>query len=178
MVQNMLEKIIFAARWLLAPLYLGLIGALILLVYRYIAEFVTLVQGTFNSNREVFTLDLLGLLDLVLLGNLVLIILFAGYENFVSVIDAAKDSPDRPDWMGKVNFSGLKLKLIGSLVALSVIELLRDFLQLSEKEDQNIGQGLIWRLALHLTFVISGVLFSVMDRISETHPILRSPKDR
>jgi uncharacterized protein (TIGR00645 family) len=178
MVQNILEKIIFAARWLLAPLYLGLIGALILLVYRYIAEFVTLVQGTFNSNREVFTLDLLGLLDLVLLGNLVLIILFAGYENFVSVIDAAKDSPDRPDWMGKVNFSGLKLKLIGSLVALSVIELLRDFLQLSEKEDQNIGQGLIWRLALHLTFVISGVLFSVMDRISETHPILRSPKDR
>jgi uncharacterized protein (TIGR00645 family) len=178
MVQNMLEKIIFAARWLLAPLYLGLIGALILLVYRYIAEFVTLVQGTFNSNREVFTLDLLGLLDLVLLGNLVLIILFAGYENFVSVIDAAKDSPDRPDWMGKVNFSGLKLKLIGSLVALSVIELLRDFLQLSEKEDQNIGQGLIWRLALHLTFVISGVLFSVMDRISETHPLFRSPKDR
>jgi len=151
---------------------------LILLVYRYIAEFVTLVQGTFNSNREVFTLDLLGRLDLVLLGNLVLIILFAGYENFVSVIDSAKDSPDRPDWMGKVNFSGLKLKLIGSLVALSVIELLRDFLQLSEKEDQNIGQGLIWRLALHLTFVISGVLFSVMDRISETHPILRSPKDR
>jgi len=178
MVQNILEKIIFAARWLLAPLYLGLIGALILLVYRYIAEFVTLVQGTLNSNREVFTLDLLGLLDLVLLGNLVLIILFAGYENFVSVIDAAKDSPDRPDWMGKVNFSGLKLKLIGSLVALSVIELLRDFLQLSDKEDQNIGQGLIWRLALHLTFVISGVLFSVMDRISETHPILRSPKDR
>jgi uncharacterized protein (TIGR00645 family) len=98
--------------------------------------------------------------------------------NFVSVIDAAKDSPDRPDWMGKVNFSGLKLKLIGSLVALSVIELLRDFLQLSEKEDQNIGQGLIWRLALHLTFVISGVLFSVMDRISETHPLFPSPKDR
>ena len=165
--QHFLEVFIFGARWLLAPLYIGLVGALALLLWRYGIEFLSLATHINSSDAHDFTLDLLGLLDLVLLGNLVLIVLFAGYENFVSKIEIAEDNTDRPSWMGTIDFSGLKLKLIGSLVALSVIELLKDFIELSNHESEEVGQGTIWRIIIHLTFVVSGVLFAVMDRLGE-----------
>ena len=166
--QHFLEVFIFGARWLLAPLYIGLVGALALLLWRYGLEFKALVENINAEDTHHFTLDLLALLDLVLLGNLVLIVLFAGYENFVSKIEIAENSTDRPSWMGTIDFSGLKLKLIGSLVALSVIELLKDFIELSNyTHDETVGQGIIWRIILHLTFVVSGVLFAVMDRLGE-----------
>ena len=168
---HFLELVIFASRWLLAPLYIGLIGALGLLLWRYGIEFVKLATNINLADPHVFTIDILGLLDLVLLGNLVLIVLFAGYENFVSKIEVAHNSVDRPHWMGTIDFSGLKIKLIGSLVALSVIELLKDFIDLSNKEDAEVGQGLIWRIVIHLTFVISGVLFSVMDWVADNRLI-------
>jgi uncharacterized protein (TIGR00645 family) len=166
-IQHVLEVFIFGARWLLAPLYIGLVGALVLLLWRYGLEFVSLAKHINSPDAHDFTLDLLSLLDLVLLGNLVLIVLFAGYENFVSKMEVAEDSTDRPTWMGTIDFSGLKLKLIGSLVALSVIELLKDFIELSNNEHAEVGQGTIWRIILHITFVLSGVLFALMDRLSE-----------
>lgn len=169
--QHFLELFIFGARWLLAPLYIGLVGALALLVYRYAIEFVHLVEHINEADAHVFTLDLLGLLDLVLLGNLILIVLFAGYENFVSKIEAAHQSVDRPHWMGTIDFSGLKIKLIGSLVALSVIELLKDFIDLSATGQEEVGQGVIWRIVIHLTFVVSGVLFAVMDWVADNRVI-------
>jgi hypothetical protein len=109
------------------------------------------------------TLKILELLDVVLLGNLIIIVIFAGYENFVSKINVATDSIDRPHWMGRVDYSGLKIKLIGSLVAISVIELLKDFMM--EGEYDNNHQ--MWRIAIHVTFVISGVLFALMDFIAD-----------
>jgi uncharacterized protein (TIGR00645 family) len=166
-IQHLIEVFIFGARWLLAPLYIGLVGALVLLLWRYGLEFVSLAKHINSPDAHDFTLDLLSLLDLVLLGNLVLIVLFAGYENFVSKLEVAEDSTDRPTWMGTIDFSGLKLKLIGSLVALSVIELLKDFIELSNDEHAEVGQGTIWRIVLHITFVLSGVLFALMDRLSE-----------
>ena len=169
--QDFLELFIFGARWLLAPLYIGLVGALALLVYRYAIEFVHLVEHINEADAHVFTLDLLGLLDLVLLGNLILIVLFAGYENFVSKIEAAHQSVDRPHWMGTIDFSGLKIKLIGSLVALSVIELLKDFIDLSATGQEEVGQGVIWRIVIHLTFVVSGVLLAVMDWVADNRVI-------
>jgi hypothetical protein len=102
-------------------------------------------------------------LDITLLGNLIVIIIFSGYENFVSKIGVAKNSVDRPAWMGKLDYSGLKIKLIGSLVAISVIELLKDFLN-PEKLGSTTEQ---WRVGIHLTFVFSGVLFALMDYISD-----------
>ena len=173
-IVHLLEVTLFRARWLLAPLYLGLVGALALLSYRFILEFITLVRDVPGMDSKVFILALLALLDLTLLGNLILMVIFAGYENFVSRIDAALESKDRPHWMGTIDFSGLKIKLIGSLVAISVIELLKDFIELSGKE--TIGEGTIGRIAIHLTFVISGVLFALMDWIADkrefhgTHP--------
>ena len=168
---HFLETFIFGARWLLAPLYLGLVGALALLVYRYAREFVSLAANINADDNHTFTLDLLGLLDLVLLGNLILIVLFAGYENFVSKIEVAHDSVDRPHWMGTIDFSGLKIKLLGSLVALSVIELLKDFIDLSLHESAEVGQGVMWRIVIHLTFVASGVLFAVMDWVADNRLI-------
>ena len=92
-----------------------------------------------------------------------MIVIFAGYENFVSKIGSAVDSEDRPNWMGSVDYSGLKIKLIGSLVAISVIELLKDFMD----ANSGVSDGLKWRIGIHITFVISGVLFAVMDYIAE-----------
>ena len=172
MVSSLIERFIFWSRWLLAPLYLGLIGVLGVLVYKFGAEFVGLISHAADTHSETFTLDLLALLDIVLLANLILIVLFAGYENFVSKIEAAENSVDRPAWMGHVDFSGLKIKLIGSLVAISVIELLKDFIELASTPEKEIPViALTWRVAIHLTFVISGVLFAIMDWISDNRVI-------
>jgi uncharacterized protein (TIGR00645 family) len=171
MISGVIEKLIFWSRWILSPLYLGLIGILFILAYRFITDFVA-IFGLLAKDTEhnVFVLDILALLDLVLLGNLILIVLFAGYENFVSKIEAAQGSVDRPYWMGTVDFSGLKIKLIGSLVAISVIELLKDFITLGAHPEAEVGQGTIWRIIIHLTFVLSGVLFAAMDWISGIRP--------
>ena len=171
MISSAIERLIFWSRWLLSPLYLGLIGVLIILAYRFVLDFSgIIVHLGDDADHNMFVLDLLALLDLVLLANLILIVLFAGYENFVSKIEAAEDSVDRPYWMGTVDFSGLKIKLIGSLVAISVIELLKDFIRLSVDPQAEVGQGTIWRILIHLTFVVSGVLFAVMDWISGSRP--------
>ena len=162
-VTEPMEKAIFAARWILAPFYVGLILTLFLLLIKFVQEFVKFVSIIWTADFKATELTLLSLLDLALLGNLVLIIVFAGYENFVSKIESAEGSVDRPEWMGRVDFSGLKLKLIGSLVAISVIELLKDFMEADEGE---INDGLIWRIAIHMVFVISGLLFAVMDTIA------------
>jgi uncharacterized protein (TIGR00645 family) len=160
-----IEVILFRSRWLLAPLYLGLVGALALLAYRFVLDFIKVAQHIGDADAHTFTLELLALLDLTLLANLILMVIFAGYENFISRIDVAQGSDDRPHWMGTIDFSGLKIKLIGSLVAISVIELLKDFIELSG--DAEVGEGTIWRIAIHLTFVASGVLFALMDWIAD-----------
>lgn len=170
-IQTFIERLIFWSRWLLAPMYVGLIVVLGVLAYKFVVEIVHLIIHIVEGHDENFILDLLALLDLVLLGNLILIVLFSGYENFVSRIEAADKSVDRPYWMGTVDFSGLKIKLIGSLVAISVIELLANFVELSVEPDAEVGPGLFWRIIIHLTFVVSGVLFAVMDWISDTRAI-------
>jgi uncharacterized protein (TIGR00645 family) len=96
-----------------------------------------------------------------MVANLVLLVIFAGYENFVSKIDT-KNSEDRPDWMGFVTFSDLKLKLMGTIVAISGIDLLKTFINVKVYDDREIS----WRLGLHLAFVISGLLFALMDRLA------------
>ena len=109
-ISNGVEAILFRSRFLLAPLYLGLVGALALLAYRFVIEFWHLAEKTADMNAAEFTLALLALLDLTLLANLILMVIFAGYENFVSRIDIATESKDRPHWMGTIDFSGLKIK--------------------------------------------------------------------
>jgi uncharacterized protein (TIGR00645 family) len=164
-LETFIERLIFAGRWFLAPLYLGLLVTLIPLLYRFFDAFWHMMTHITSSTSSEVTLEILELLDTVLLANLIIIILFAGYENFVSKIKIADGAEDRPHWMGHVDFSGLKIKLIGSLVAISVIELLKDFMQEGAYDTERQG----WRIGIHMTFVISGVLFALMDNMADRH---------
>lgn len=165
-VEHGLEVSLFASRWLLAPMYLGLVAALAVLVIKFGQNLIELIAAAGHYDFHELSLAILGLLDVTLLANLILIVIFAGYENFVSKMSIASDSEDRPYWMGHVDFSGLKIKLIGSLVAISSIELLKDFMMASAVEDYTVTG---WRIGLHVTFVVSGVLFAVMDFIADKH---------
>ena len=162
-IEEVVEKVLFGGRWLLAPLYVGLLLSLVPLIYRFFIEFLHLMEGVATLKMQEITLKILELLDVVLLGNLIIIVIFAGYENFVSKINVATDSIDRPHWMGRVDYSGLKIKLIGSLAAISVIELLKDFMMEGAYDDKTQ----MWRIIIHITFVISGVLFALMDFIAD-----------
>ena len=162
-IEEVVEKVLFGGRWLLAPLYVGLLLSLVPLIYRFFIEFLHLMEGVATLEMQEITLKILELLDVVLLGNLIIIVIFAGYENFVSKINVATNSVDRPHWMGRVDYSGLKIKLIGSLVAISVIELLKDFMMEVAYDDKTQ----MWRIIIHITFVISGVLFALMDFIAD-----------
>jgi uncharacterized protein (TIGR00645 family) len=162
-IEQVVEKVLFGGRWLLAPLYVGLLLSLVPLIYRFFIEFIHLMEGIATLEMQQITLKILELLDVVLLGNLIIIVIFAGYENFVSKINVATNSVDRPHWMGRVDYSGLKIKLIGSLVAISVIELLKDFMMEGAYDDKTQ----MWRIIIHITFVISGVLFALMDFIAD-----------
>jgi uncharacterized protein (TIGR00645 family) len=161
------ERFLFASRWLLAPLYVGMVVALIAIVIKFFQELWKLISHIIGASGDNVILEVLALIDLALLANLVLIVIFAGYENFVSKIVAARRSEDRPKWMGHVDFSGLKMKLIGSIVAISAIGLLADFIGMEDASYHFDATLLMWRVILHLTFVASGVLFAIMDWLGE-----------
>ena len=144
---------------------IGLLLALVPILYRFFHAFWHLITHMQGATAGEITLQVLELLDTVLLGNLIIIVLFAGYENFVSKIKVAEDAEDRPHWMGHVDYSGLKIKLIGSLVAISVIELLKDFMKEGTFDAKREG----WRIGIHMTFVVSGVLFALMDLMADRH---------
>ncbi|MEW6016814.1 MAG: TIGR00645 family protein [Pseudomonadota bacterium] len=157
----LLEGGLFHARWLMAPFYVGLVAALAALLFVFAKKLIVAIPTVGGMSAEEAILLVLSLIDLSLAGNLLLIVIFSGYENFVSKIDTANHE-DRPSWMGTVDFSGLKMKLIASIVAISAISLLRAFMQLSEGHGPD-EQGLFWLVVIHLTFVVSGVLLAFMD---------------
>ncbi|NOX93432.1 MAG: TIGR00645 family protein, partial [Gammaproteobacteria bacterium] len=160
-LEHTLENWLFASRWLLAPFYGGLVVAIALLLIKFTQEFIYFAPTILDADLKMVMLKILVLVDITLLANLLLIIIFAGYETFVSKIDHTH-SEDRLSWMGKVDFSGLKIKLFGSIVAISGIELLKAFLLFDEYTDKQ----LMWLVIIHLTFVISGLLFTYMDKVS------------
>ena len=155
-----LERFIFGSRWLLAPFYIGLVGAIVVLLIKFVKEFASLVGLALGEGGCALIVGVLSLVDIALVANLLLIIIFAGYENFVSKIDTG-DSVDRPEWMGHVDFSDLKIKVIGSIVAISGIELLKAFVNVGEMTNEQLA----WKVGIHMTFVVSGVMFALMDRL-------------
>ncbi len=162
--ERWLENGIFRARWLMAPFYVGLVAALVVLLVVFFKEAWHEFQHIGDLGPESAILMVLSLIDLSLAGNLLLIVIFSGYENFVSKIDTA-NSEDRPSWMGTVDFSGLKMKLIASIVAISAIALLKAFMRLAEGVEVD-QMTLVWLVTLHLTFIVSGVLLALMDWIA------------
>jgi len=165
------EHIVFTARWLLAPFYLGMIAALGALLVKFLGELWHVVMPKGDLSASEVVLAVLSLVDMSLIANLLIIVIFAGYENFVSQIEVAKDHPDRPSWMGKVDFGGLKMKVIGSLVAISSIELLKDFIESTHGEEPT---NIEWRIYIHLVFLASGVMFALMDWISAKREVLEA----
>lgn len=160
-VEIFLEKLMFASRWLMAPFYFGLIISLFMLLIIFLSEIVHFIAH-FQIDETELILFILTLIDLSFAGNLLIIVIFSGYENFVSKINV-NNHEDKPDWMGTVDFGGLKLKLISSIVAISGIHLLKVFFGI----DQYSQSQVILFIAIHLTFVFSGVLLAYMDSLVE-----------
>jgi uncharacterized protein (TIGR00645 family) len=166
-LENFIEVFIFSSRWILALFYVGLVFALFGLGIKFIQHFYDLSTELLHMNETETLLAVLGLVDMTLLGNLMIIVIFSGYENFVSVIGVAQESPDRPKWMGDIDFAGLKLKLIGSIVALSGINLLGVFLNMRDNPWSSQQMG--WMVGLHVTFMVTGVMFAMSEKIAEKH---------
>lgn len=147
----------------MAPMYLGLVVALAMLTVIFLRELVYYAPQILTMSPEKTILVVLTLIDLTLAANLLLIVMFSGYENFVSKFDFDAGA-DRPEWMGKVDFSGLKMKLIASIVAISGIHLLKRFMEIGDSSSPTADdRTLMWLTIIHLTFVVSGVLMALMD---------------
>src|SRR3954466_11140408 len=130
-VERVFEFVIFNSRWLMAPFYVGLVIALLVLLFQFGVGLFEFVAHAREVGESAVTLGVLGLVDLTLTGSLILIVIFSGYENFVSKIDAS-EHPDWPDWLTKVDFAGLKQKLMASIVAISAIQVLKAFMNLDK----------------------------------------------
>lgn len=163
-MEKLIERFIFVSRWLMAPFYLGLIVALAVLLVKFGVELVHFVTHAWASSETDIILGILALIDLTFTGSLVVIVIFSGYENFVSRIDTEGHS-DWPEWMTKVDFAGLKQKLLASIVAISAIALLKAFMNLDKGVDE---RAMYWLVVVHMVFVVSGVVLAWTDKISDS----------
>lgn len=163
-IETWLENSLFRSRWLMAPFYIGLVISLVILLIAFVNKLVHALPDALTMDDANAIMLTLSLIDMSLAGNLLLIVIFAGYENFVSKLDT-EGHVDRPDWMGHVDFSGLKMKLIASIVAISAVALLRAFMEMVRGHDIE-PERLRWLLIVHLTFVVSGLLLALMDYVA------------
>ncbi len=155
------ERFLFASRWLLAPFYVGLALSLVILLVKFVQEFFHIAIGSFNATESEIILGVLSLVDLALTGSLLIIVIFSGYENFVSRVDHSEHK-DWPEWMGTIDFTALKLKLLSSIVAISGVQLLKVFMNVGKVSDRD----LYWLVIVHLVFIASSVLLALSDRIA------------
>lgn len=159
-MEKPVERLLFASRWLMAPIYLGLVVALVALLAKFAQELVRFVPLVLDLKESAVILAVLTLVDLSFVASLLLMIIFSGYESFVSRIDVPE--AERPAWMGQIDFSGQKLKLIASIVAISGIHLLKSFMEVQSVDKTN----LMWLVITHIVFVLSGVLLALMDYLA------------
>jgi uncharacterized protein (TIGR00645 family) len=155
-----LENVLLSSRWLMLPFYIGLVVSLAVLFLKFLRmlwEFILHAQGAKSTDT---ILDVLSLIDVTLVGNLILIVVFSGYENFVSRIDTS-GQPNWPIWITKIDFAGLKQKMLASIVAISAIHVLEAFLNIDVSFD---ATKMTWLVAVHLVFVISALLLALSDR--------------
>jgi len=162
-IEYWLERVIFASRWLLAPLYLGLALVLLAFVARFFIEMAHLIQNLLTTSEANFVLLVLSLVDVVLVANLVLMVLISGYENFVSKINIAGE---KLSWLGKLDSGSLKIKVASSIVAISSIHLLRAFMNVEQLANDKV----MWLVLIHLTFVISAMMLAYLDKLAFQKP--------
>lgn len=159
MIERLIERFLFAGRWLLVPLYIGLTLVLVLFSVKFFQEFLHLIPALSDMHESDLILAALSLADLVLVGNLLVMVVLSGYENFVSRIDHANGELS---WLGKVDAGTLKIKVAASIVAISSIHLLKAFV----KADTIANDKLLWLVVIHLTFVLSALLLAFVDKIA------------
>jgi uncharacterized protein (TIGR00645 family) len=162
-----LSALIFASRWLQLPLYLGLIVAQVVYVYQFWTELVHLVSLTSHRNisETEIMLIVLGLIDVVMIANLLIMVIVGGYETFVSRLQL-EGHPDQPEWLSHVNASVLKVKLATAIIGISSIHLLKTFINAEHLSEKVI----MWQVLIHLTFVLSALAIAATDRLMPTTP--------
>ena len=160
-MERFIERILLASRWLLAPLYLGLAVVLLALVVEFFIGLGHLAQAAIGGEAHV-TLSALALLDLVLVASLIVMVMLSGFENFVAKITLG-EAQERLSWLTKLDTGSLKVKIMGSIVIISAIDLLEQFFTV----EQVPNGKLMWLVAIHLTFVVTAVLLALVDRLSE-----------
>ncbi|MES3007133.1 MAG: TIGR00645 family protein [Pseudomonadota bacterium] len=160
-MERLIESLMLKARWLLAPIYLGLSLAMIALMVKFFQEVVHLFLHIFSSSEAEVVLVVLSLIDISLVGGLLVMVMMSGYENFVSELDASSEG-EKLSWLGKMDASSLKMKVAASIVAISSIHLLRVFMNID-----NVNPDLMkWYVIVHLTFVVSAFAMGALDRIT------------
>jgi uncharacterized protein (TIGR00645 family) len=161
--QRALGSFIFLSRWLQAPLYVGLIVAQGVYVYHFFIELWHLLTSVTSLDEKMIMLTVLGLIDVVMIANLLIMVIVGGYETFVSRLNL-DNHPDQPEWLSHVNAGVLKVKLATALIGISSIHLLKTFIELGSKPVAD--NAVMWQVIVHLTFVASALLLALTDRIS------------
>lgn len=159
-IEKQLERFIFFSRWIQLPVYLGLIIASILYAVKFMIELAHLISNFTSFNENTIMLSVLGLIDISMVINLLVVVFIGGYWTFVSKIEF-ENHEDKPDWLNKINASTLKIKLIISLVSISGVHLLKTFIDI-----HNIPlQDALLQIGIHIVFIISAVLLAWADKI-------------
>ncbi|MCF6203788.1 MAG: TIGR00645 family protein [Methylococcaceae bacterium] len=163
-IEKAIEKMMYTSRWVLAPVYLGMSLALFALAIKFFQELFHFLPMILEFNESELILKLLTLIDLTLVGSLTIIVMFSGYENFVSQLDL-DESTEKLDWLGSHDYGSLKMKVASSIVAISSIHLLKVFMNVETTDNDKI----MWYVLIHLTMVISALLMGYLDKISRYH---------
>lgn len=161
-MERFLENTMYAARWLLAPIYFGLAFALLALAIKFFQEIFHILPAILALSEAELILKLLSLIDMALVGGLLVMVMISGYENFVSQLDIA-EGKEKLDWLGKMDSGSLKMKVAASIVAISSIHLLKVFMDAKNIPDSK----LMWYVILHLTFVASAFAMGYLDKLTK-----------
>jgi len=161
-VEAFFESIVFASRWIQAPLYAGLIVAELLYAYKFLIELWEMVIHIGKMEETVFMLGVLGLIDVTMVANLLTMVVIGGYATFVSKLDL-EHHPDRPDWLTHVDPGTIKIKLAASLIGISSIHLLKGFVDVANENSEHLK----WKIFIHMTFLASAILLAWTDKIMQ-----------
>jgi len=161
-IEHNLERIMYASRWILAPVYVGMSLAIAALFIKFFQELYHFLPHILEMNESDLVLKLLTLIDLTLVGSLIVIVMFSGYENFVSRLDI-EETTEKLDWLGTHDYGSLKIKVASSIVAISSIHLLKVFMNIQATANDKI----LWYVVVHLTLVVSALLLSIQDKMSK-----------
>ena len=161
---RIIENILFGGRWLLVPMYVAMLGILLLLGAYFMGELAHALPLLLTITENQLLVLSLTMIDLVLTANLVVVVIVSGYESFVRRVELADDDT-RPEWMGKVDFSNLKLRLLTAVTVIGAVHLLRSFLEVDSETDHE----LLWQVIIVVVFGVLAVLLATADRLSEKH---------